>query len=462
MRIPKGKMILAKDFYCDLDDVATGLNNNVVGIGSPGSGKTRSLVAPNILQAYGSYIVTDPKGNLYDKYNEYLKNKGYEVKRLDFVNPDKSVRYNPLAYVKSDQDIMRLATVLASPQLSSHYQTKMDPYWEQNAGLILAAAISYLKERVKPEEQTLQNVFNLLSLVESDLDSTGKSKLSRIFERYEKVTKAIEEEIPFSVKQYNKVKTAPPKTFSCILSTVFADLGMLDTKQMKKMMSGDDIDIPSIGKKKTAVFVVISDTDRSLDKLANTFYTQAMNELCLFADTECKNNRLPVDVRFILDDFATNCKIDEFPRMISSIRSRGISSMLILQSESQLMNAYGFDGKTILGCCDTYVYLGGNDLETVRSVSERCDEPPKKILNLPIGECVIMRRGEESVHAEVFPLESFSAYQKAMDMQRSDDTPKICVEERKVNRLSFKESTTLNRGLRENEKQDMFASNDYL
>lgn len=178
---------------------------------------------------------------------------------------------------------------------------------------------------------------------------------------------------------------------------------------MNSMTANDTIDITSIGKEKTAVFVVVSDTDRSLDGLVNMFFTQAMNELCRYADKECDNNELPVNVRFILDDFATNCKINEFPRMIASIRSRGISTMLMIQSESQLMQGYAEDGKTIIANCDTYVYMGGNDVSTAQAVAERMDVPVKKILNMPVGTHWIFRRGEEAKNGVNFDLKVFEA-----------------------------------------------------
>ena len=172
-------------------------------------------------------------------------------------------------------------------------------------------------------------------------------------------------------------------------------------------MKEDTIQITKIGREKTALFVVVSDTDRSMDNLVNLFFTQALNELCLYADTKCDNYRLPIDVRFILDDFATNCKIDNFERIISSIRSRGISTMLMIQSESQLEHAYGRAADTIIGNCDTYVYLGGNNLNTARAISLRCDIPLKKILYMPVSTNWIFRRGQMPVHGINLELEEY-------------------------------------------------------
>ena len=210
-----------------------------------------------------------------------------------------------------------------------------------------------------------------------------------------------------------------------ILITVNSRLGAFDTPELNTMTAKDDIRIAALGQKKTALFVVVSDTDRSLDGLANIFFTQAMNELCRYADKHCKDNCLPVPVRFILDDFATNCKIDEFPRMISSIRSRGISTMLMIQAESQLTEQYGYDGKTIIGNCDTYVYLGSNDVDTAKAVAERCDVSVKKVLNMPVGTNWIFRRGQAPVHGRNFVLEPFLSEKNLIKREKVEELEKI-------------------------------------
>ena len=211
----------------------------------------------------------------------------------------------------------------------------------------------------------------------------------------------------YAVNMYSKFRVAANRTLRSILITVNARLGLFDTPELNEMTATDDIDIASIGQKKTALFVVVSDTDRSLDGLVNIFFTQAMNELCRYADKSCEHNTLPVPVRFILDDFATNCKIEDFPRMIASIRSRGISTMLMIQAESQLTEGYGYDGRTIIGNCDSYVYMGGNDVETAKAVAERCDMPLKKILNMPVGTNWIFRRGQAPVNAKNIDLDEY-------------------------------------------------------
>jgi type IV secretion system protein VirD4 len=166
------------------------------------------------------------------------------------------------------------------------------------------------------------------------------------------------------------------------------------------MMSRQGLEFKDISSRKTAVFVTVSDTDRAMDTLVNIFFTQAMNELCQYADNCCENGRLPIPVRFILDDFATNCRIDEFPRMISSIRSRAISVMMMIQSEAQLRQGYDDDAQTIISNCDTYVYLVGNDVQTAQAVSERCDKQLSEVLYMPVGSCWVFRRGSKPKYAQ--------------------------------------------------------------
>jgi type IV secretion system protein VirD4 len=381
-------MILGKDRYYSLDSYKTGINNNVLVVGASGAGKTRGIVIPNLLQATGSYVVTDPKGNLYYKYGDYLRKRGYDVKKLDFTNPADSLHYNFFAYIRNTHDIVKIAHMLMHEE--TQYRT-VDPFWERSAQLLLQALIAVLEERYKTAGANFPWVMRLLEMASSPGDfDIQKMPLDGYFEKW-----AEEHPDNYSVRTYKKFRVAATRTLRSILVTLNAKLGVYDSPELEEMMQYDEVNISEIGKRKTALFVVVSDTDRSLDGLVNMFFTQAMNELCYIADTECADYRLPVPVRFIMDDFATNCKIDEFPRMIASIRSRGISTMLMIQAESQLKKCYGDDGRTVIGNCDTYVYLGGNDLETANAVAERCDVPVKKILNMPVGTNWIFRRGEE-------------------------------------------------------------------
>lgn len=394
-------LILGQDQYYSLDSYKTKLNNNVLVVGTSGSGKTRSIVTPNLLQGVGSYIVSDPKGNLYRKYKDILESMGYEVKKLDFTEPIHSAHYNFFRYIRCTQDIVKVAHMLI-------YQYKnegghMDPFWDQASQLLVQSVIAYLWEAWGDKEQNLHRVLQLIGLCQANGDlSEETSTLDRLMEKHgEKNPDS------YAVNMYSKFRVAANRTLRSILITVNARLGLFDTPELNEMTAADDIDIASIGLKKTALFVVVSDTDRSLDGLVNIFFTQAMNELCRYADKRCEHNTLPIPVRFILDDFATNCKIEDFPRMIASIRSRGISTMLMIQAESQLTEGYGYDGRTIIGNCDSYVYMGGNDIETAKAVAERCDMPLKKILNMPVGTNWIFRRGQAPVNAKNLDLDEY-------------------------------------------------------
>lgn len=394
----KNMMILGQNQYYSLDCYKTQLNNNVLVVGTSGAGKTRSIVTPNLLQATGSYVVSDPKGTLYTKYKSRLENEGYVVKKLDFTEPEKSAHYNFFKYIRNTQDIVKISHMLIHQKKSGGH---MDPFWDEASQLLIQAMIAYLREATPVKDHNLASIQRLVSMcqLEGDMDF-GKTPLDEMIMSHGKKNPE-----SYALSAYTKFRVAASKTLRSILITINARLGSYDTPELGMMMKKDDIDITSIGQRKTALFVVVSDTDRSLDGLVNIFFSQAMNELCRYADKECEDGRLPIPVRFILDDFATNCKIEEFPRMVASIRSRGISTMLLIQSEAQLKEGYGADDKTIIGNCDTYVYLGGNDVDTAKSVAERCDVPLRKILNMPVGTNWIFRRGQEPVNGKNFNLE---------------------------------------------------------
>ena len=406
VQIEQDHMILADNQFYSLDCHKTQLNNNVAVVGASGAGKTRSIVIPNLLQASGSYIISDPKGNLYTQYGTYLRNKGYSVKCLDFVHPERSIGYNPLEYIHNTQDIVKVSNMLVYSEGSHH----ADPFWDEAGTILMASVISLvLESNLPPRDRNLGYAIRVLcdGRRGNDYDGCTKTVLEQMMGELHARNKD-----SWAYKQFEKANVAADRTFDSILITLMAKLRNFDSEEVCHMLRRDDIHIRTIGKKKTALFVIVSDTDRSMDNLSNLFFTQAMNELCLYADECCQDYTLPVPVRFILDDFATNCKIKEFPRMISSIRSRGISTMLMIQSEGQLKEGYAQDAKTILANCDTYVYLGGNDTDTAAAVADRCDLPKKKILNMPVGYNWIFRRGQEPIFSRNFNLQEYLLSQK--------------------------------------------------
>lgn len=399
--IRENDLILAQGQYYSTDCYETQLNNNVLVVGSSGSGKTRSIVSPNILQANGSYIISDPKGGLYPKYGKYLESKGYEVQILDFTRPERSTNYNCFKYVHGEKDILKMAHILTYSMGASMIN---DPFWDEAVELLLTSLIAYMKDRhttvVRP---TMSGLLHLVSLCQINEDySSNQTALDELMLAEEK-----RDPNSFAVKQYKKFRIAAGKTLKSILISLNSKLGKFDYKELNKMMACDQVDLTSFGRRKKALFVVTSDTDRSLDGLVNIFFSQAMNELCHFADEKCKDRRLPVDVRFILDDFATNCRIEGFPQMISNIRARGISAMIMIQAEAQLEAGYKADARTIISNCDTYVYLGGNDVDTAKLVAMRCNLPYYKILNMPVGTNWIFRRGQTPINGKNFILEDY-------------------------------------------------------
>jgi type IV secretion system protein VirD4 len=393
-----GAMILPDGKYYSLDDFQTRLNNNVLIVGTTGAAKTRTVITPNLLECVGSYVVTDPKGNLYRQWGDYMKHHGYRVVRLSFIHPELSVHYDPLKYVKTTQQIQQLSHSLVFTDSGK----SRDPYWDDTSLMLINSVISCIKEMF-PEDSGNHNFHSILKLLRAaGRDGSKRTVLTKLMEDLENHNPD-----SWAVKQFHNVDQAPENTFNCIVSSAVAKFCSMDTEELAEMMRYDEMDLPSIGQKKTVVFVEVSDSDRSMDTLINMFFTQAMNQLCTYADEKCINSRLPVPVRFFMDDFATNCKIDNFQNMISNIRSRKISVMLILQSLSQLEESYGKSAHTIADDCDTLIYMGGNDPETARQIAIRCNKTTQTVLHMPLCSSWIFRRGEKPFMCKNFELDDY-------------------------------------------------------
>lgn len=426
--IREDDVILAQDQYYSTDCKETLVNNNVLVVGTAGCGKTRSVVSPNILQASGSYVISDPKGLLHKKYGRYLTRKGYDVKVVDFIHPETSTKYNFFDYIHSTKDIIKVAHMLITCNSDGRCHGN-DPFWEESSEILLSALIAFLWEGRPKSEQNLHNVFKLVAACDvSEYNANETTTLDRVFEEVRK-----RKSRSFAVSQYDKFRIGAGKTLRSVLISLNARLGKYDFEEMQNMTRKDEVKMHMIGARKTAVFVIISDKDRSMDGYANMFFSQTMDELCRYADDKCENGELPVPVRFILDDFATNCIIADFPKMIASIRSRRISTMLMVQTESQLEEYYGKDGRTIIGNSDTYMYMGGNDLETARAVAARCDLPLKKILYMPVGTNWIFRRGQLPVNGRNFDLDAFEQEKMPKTVRMEADVTsrekKVCMAE---------------------------------
>lgn len=408
----KNHYLLPNGSYFNIDSMKTRLNNNVLVIGGSGSLKTRSVVTPNILSSLGSYIVSDPKGSLYRKYKDFFTKKGYSIIHLNFIRPEQSDGYNMFAYIKNSNDVMKLAHYITYAQKDE--SSVADPFWDRSSQLLLSALIGYVvvSKGSKNSEKNIRTLSSLvMSLDAQKLEDDNHCYLDSLFDKLLIFNKG-DILADWSFEQYKKFRQIPPKTLNCIIATLQGNLGFLDTPEINEMMLKPTIDFVSLASKKTIVFVEVSDTDRSKDILINTFYTQAMNELCSYADEACTNSALPLHVRFILDDFGTNCKIENFENIISNIRSRNISSLVVIQSESQLKKSYKESAHTIMDNCDTTIYLGGNDVNTARTISIRANKSISSILNMPVGTNWIFRRGEKPVFSRTVDLDEYKIFNR--------------------------------------------------
>ena len=391
-------MILSRTARLEFDNDC--LNKNVCVIGSPGSGKTYSFVEPNILQlanAGHSMIVSETKANLSKKFGKHLEELGYEVKVLDLINPDRSVCYDPFKYVENERDVLTFSNVIAP------YASLKDPYWDNMAKYYIQALVAYICLEETDYPKKLSSLLDLFSLDSSCTDGRGEQVESS---EIDELMAQLEETNPssFAVQAYNfyaKIKGASTTT-SCILSTVSEKLLPFTSKAALRVFAQNELDFRSIGEKKTAVFVNISDNDRSMDRIGSVFFTQLLNILVRHADEDFEDYRLPVPVDFIIDDFGTQTVIPDFDKMIASIRSRNISVSIVLQSVNQLGSGYGDRARTIIACCDTQLYFGSSDEETIKYTAMRADVSEYEIMNMARWKVWVLRRCKEPFLDDAF------------------------------------------------------------
>lgn len=395
--------ILASGETADNDTRRTGLNNNDLVIGPSGAGKSRGYVLPNIMQCNESIIVSDSKNSLWHKTEKLLRQAGYQVFCLDLRDCEKSCGYNPLDYIGFDpdsgryreQDIMTIAAVL-SPVTIKH-----DPFWELAARTVLECLIAYTLECLPLEEHTLSSVVTLFQEI-----SAGYFQL---------LIKELEELDPdsFALQRWQMFRTmaAADRTTASVMGILTEKLAPLAFHGTETMFTRTDrIRIADIGRRKTAVFVNVSDTDRSLDRMVSLFYTQVLQELCNQAD-RMPDGRLEMPVRLILDDFAANVSIPDFDKIISVIRSREISVSIILQSISQLEDIYGLQkAMTIINNCDSLLYLGGLDVQTASYIAVKANKAASTILNMPLDQAQLFIRGSSPRVVGKYRLETHARY----------------------------------------------------
>lgn len=397
-------------------------NKNVIVIGGSGSGKTYSFVTPNLLQMDCSYVVTDPKGTIVNNIGTLFLRSHYKVKILNTINFSKSMRYNPFAYIKREKDILKMANALFAALKGGEGGSAADPFWDEAAKLFMQAIFGFIWYEAPEEEQNMSTFLELLNACEvREDDDTFKNAVDLLFEDledrlnkkaskdYEKAKQYLEnlqsfhldrkKEIAiaakrlrraeknlnagsehFAVRQWKKYKLAAGKTAKSILITIGSKFSVFDIREVRDLMQYDEMDLENIGKEKTILFIITSDTDRTFNFIANLLYNQLFDTLCFLADNEY-GGRLPVHVRCIMDEFANLGKINDWQILISTIRSREISANMILQSKSQLKSIYKDDAETIEDNCDTFVFLGGKGKTTLKDIEESLGKETVDLFN---------------------------------------------------------------------------------
>ena len=339
-------------------------NKNILVIGGSGSGKTRFFVKPSLMQMHSSYVVTDPKGTVLIECGKLLQRGGYRIKVLNTINFKKSMKYNPFAYLRSEKDILKLVNTIIANTKGDGEKSGED-FWVKAEKLYYTALIGYIWYEAPDEEKNFTTLLEMINASEArEDDEDFKNPVDLMFER-------LEEKDPehFAVKQYKKYKLAAGKTAKSILISCGARLAPFDIRELRELMETDEMELDTLGDRKTALFVIISDTDDTFNFVVSILYTQLFNLLCDKAD-DVYGGRLPVHVRCLLDEFANIGQIPKFEKLIATIRSREISASIILQSQSQLKAIYKDNADTIVGNCDTTLFLGGKEKTTLKEISE--------------------------------------------------------------------------------------------
>ena len=416
------KRILAQNTFASNDTWTTGLNNNDLLVGPAGAGKTRGYVIPNLLHTGENLIVADTKGNLRRLYGTYLEEKGYTVMHLDFTDVANTPwGYNPLTYIRpcrdagvnqdgdfySEQDIKKVAQAVCP------CKDFKDPFWDLAAQMYLEAILLFLLNQLPQEQHNLYEAYTFLSRM-------GSEELEDIIEE-ERITQphsAFARKI--GMIRQNKQAEKMDSSIKGILARHLDVLANSGTRRMFRMER--QVDLESFLKGKTALFLSVSDSDRSQDALVNLFYTQALQYLMAAADRQ-PDSRLPIPTRFILDDFSTNTVIPEFDKLISVIRSREIYVSLIVQSLSQLEDLYGqAKAQTIINNCDHCLYLGGTDTQTARYFAEKFNCQLSTVLNLPLDSAFLFTRGSQPKRVQKYELNRDDIYRSLNRLQRGGQT----------------------------------------
>ena len=343
-------------------DPKTARNKNVLVVGGSGSGKTRFFIKPNLMQLHSSYVVTDPKGSIVVECGKLLQRNQYKIKILNTINFKKSHHYNPFAYLHSEKDILKLVTTLIANTQGDGKSG--DDFWRKAETLLYTALIGYIYYEAPVEEQNFATLIEMINTMEvREDDEDFKNPVDLMFEELAK-----REPHHFAVRQYAKYRLAAGKTAKSILISCGARLAPFDIQELREITSYDELELDTLGDRKTALFIIISDTDDTFNFLASMVYTQLFNLLCDKAD-DVYGGRLPVHVRCLIDECANIGQIPKLEKLMATIRSREISACLVLQAQSQLKSLYKDNCDTIIGNCDSSVFLGGKEPTTLKELS---------------------------------------------------------------------------------------------
>ena len=361
---PSANKLLTQNVRIGLDGKKHRRNLNILVCGGSGAGKTRFFCKPNSMQCNTSFVILDPKGEIVRDIGGLLENKGYEVRVLDLINMHRSHCYNPFVYLRNDNDVQRLVTNLFKATTPKGSQSQ-DPFWDTAASMLLLALVFYLKYEAPPDEQNFPMVMELLRAGEvREDDDSYVSPLDELFDRLEMVNPE-----HIALKYYRDYHSGSAKTLKSIQITLAARLEKFNLESLAGLTATDELNLPSLGEKKVALFALIPDNDTSFNFLVSILYTQLFQQLFYLADHKYGGS-LPVHCHFIMDEFANVSLPDDFDKILSVMRSRGVSVSIILQNLAQLKALFEKQWESIVGNCDEFLYLGGNEQSTHKYVSE--------------------------------------------------------------------------------------------
>lgn len=396
------ELVLGVNAYYSTCSEKTGLNNNVCVVGGSGTGKTRGIVEPNLLRASGSYVVCDSKGILYNKYRDYLTERGYQVRLLDFTDPENkdSCHYNPLSYITNTAEINALARTLLWAR-NNDEAGSIDCFRKKAAESLLSAVIGYLRDYTESENLCIRNLDYLLNVDkpaapdydENDDDEyqhAGNEFLDRIFAEIETL-----DPDSYSVKQYREYRNGAGCCNNTVRGYVAAELSKIYLPEYTEFFEKDTINLCGIGKEKTAIFIKADIADAPSDKMIPVLFTQVFRILRREVAIS-PERKLTVPACMILDDYMTHYDVEDLQGMITSVNDSRISVIVLLKSEAQLESSYRVSARTVISNCDIYVYLGGSDLVTCKRISLRAQKPLADVLALPVGKGIVIRRGSDS------------------------------------------------------------------